>query len=425
MGLAVHFAGLSAEPKATLIASSESGWPQWRGLRRDGISHETNLLQQWPQAGPPLLWKISGLGRGYSSPIINSNRLYITGEIGNDLRIFALDSQGQKVWQNTNGAAWKGQYPGARACCAFRDGRLFHLNAHGRVACFDAASGRELWSLSLVERFGGRVNTWAYSECLLVDGTNLIVTPGGTQALAAALDIKTGQTVWKTEPLLMGGTDEQVGTPDRPSYASPILVQFGPTRMIVDCSQRHVFAVDAVNGRLLWNRPLRTRYSVIAATPLLVNNAIFATAPDTDDARLYALLPGDNGVSVQELWSTTLDTCHGCTLYLPTHDAIFGSWYRLHKGLACLDPANGKVRYRSDAMAKGSAIFADNRLYYLSEEGDMALLELTASAFEFKGRFRLVPERQSDVWAHPVLLDGKLYLRCHENLFCYDVKRGN
>ena len=183
-----------------LIASPEPGWSQWRGPRRDGISDEKGLLPSWPVGGPATLWKTEGLGMGWSSPIIVGERIYLTGDVGDDLVVFALDRKGKIQWQAKNGRAWKGPYPGARACCAWSEGRLYHLNAHGRLACLDAGSGQELWAVDVLERFGGRNITWAVSECLLVDGPRVIVTPGGTKALMAALDKRTGATIWTTDP---------------------------------------------------------------------------------------------------------------------------------------------------------------------------------------------------------------------------------
>jgi len=217
-----------------LTASPEPGWPQWRGPRRDGISRETGLLPRWPEGGPLLLWTSTNLGRGYSSPIISGGRIFLTGDVGNDLRVFALDLAGNPLWQATNGQAWKGPHPGARACCALRGGRLFHLNAHGRVACLDPATGRELWAVNVIERFGGKVPTWALGECLLVDGPRVLVTPGGSRALTAALDAKTGETVWTSEPLRMDESPDpahervagKAGETDPAGYASPILMQF-------------------------------------------------------------------------------------------------------------------------------------------------------------------------------------------------------
>ena len=190
-----------------LITSPEPGWPQWRGPRRDGISDEKDLLQSWPEGGPKLLWKIDGIGAGWSCPIIVGQRIYITGDVGEDLVIFALNLNGEVQWKIKNGRNWKNPYPGARACCVFSEGRLYHMNAHGRVVCLDAASGKELWAVNILERFDAKNITWALSECLLVDGPRLIVTPGGRKALMAALDKRTGKTIWITEPF---GNDKKI-----------------------------------------------------------------------------------------------------------------------------------------------------------------------------------------------------------------------
>jgi len=432
-GLLLRLVSLSLAESATntiveLVASPEPGWPQWRGPRRDGISRETGLLPQWPEGRPTLLWTSTNLGRGYSSPIISGGRIFLTGDVGDDLRIFALDLAGTPLWQATNGQAWKGPYPGARACCALRDGRLFHLNAHGRVACLDPATGRELWAVDIVERFGGKVPTWALGECLLVDGPHVIVTPGGSRALMAALDARTGEAVWTTEPLRMealpGPAHERVmgkpGETDPAGYASPILLQFADRRLILSCSLRHSFGVDADTGALLWTRPFVTRYHVIAATPVLVGDGVFITAPDSDGGKFYHLRRRESSVHPETVWTSPLDTCHGGLVV--AGDALFGSWYRRHRGWACVDARSGVILYETSELAMGSVTHADGRLYCLSQEGEMALIRPTPDRFEFTGRFRLVSDHDKDVWAHPVILDGRLYLRYHDRLFCYDIR---
>jgi outer membrane protein assembly factor BamB len=411
-----------------LIASPEPGWPQWRGPRRDGICTETGLLQSWPEGGPKLIWKVSGLGRGYSSPILTHGRIYLTGEVGEELRLFALNSEGRVVWQGKNGRSWTGPYPGARSCLAYRERRLFHMNAHGRVACLDPESGGEIWSVDVLERFGGKNITWALSECLLVDGQRLIVTPGGAGALMAALDVRNGETVWATKPLLLGQSpspahqrvDQPAGEADQASYASPILFSLGGRRHIVSCSLRHVFGVNADTGELLWTHPLPTRFLVIAATPVLCGDAVFVTAPDAGGGRLLRILSGEAGVGVEKLWSAPLDTCHGGLVLV--NDTLYGSCYRVCKGWSCLDARTGEERAHTTEIAMGSVLYGDQRLYCLSQEGEMTLIKPRPTGFEFTGRFRLVSERVRDAWAHPVILDGRLYLRFHETLFCYDIK---
>ncbi len=412
--------------RVELIASPEPGWPQWRGPRRDGKSDETGLLGAWPEGGPRLLWKRVGVGRGYSAPVIAGGRIHLGGDVGEELRLFTLDLEGQPLWEAVHGASWKNPYPGARASGAVLGGRLFHLNAHGRLAAFEAATGRELWAVSLFERFGGRNITWALSEGVIAEPDRIYVTVGGTEALMAAVDPSTGATVWASEPLRLGaGTGpshqrvaEGEGTVDSASYASPILVRAGERRLLVGCSLRHVFGVDAETGRLLWTRPLVTRYSVIAATPVLVGNAIFVTAPDTKDAALYRL--NETGSDVERVWQTTLDTCQGGVVAVG--DALYGGWYRPRRGWAALDARTGQVRYELSTLVKGAVTWADGRLYCMSENGEVALLKPGIDGFEVMGRFQLAQERQNDVWTHPVILEGRLYLRHQETLYCYSIR---
>jgi outer membrane protein assembly factor BamB len=412
------------------VGSPEAGWPQWRGPWRDGISRETGLLQSWPSAGPPLVWQATGLGRGYSAPILVDGRIILTGDGEDQLEIHALDLQGRPLWRTQNGESWKRPYPGARASLTYSQGRLYHMNAHGRVACLDAATGAEVWAFNVFERFGGRNITWALSECLLVDGPHVIVTPGGTQALMAALDKNTGATVWTTEPLRLGPSPspaqqrvaEPAGETDRASYASPILVTLNGRRQIIGCSMRHLFGVDADNGRLLWTQPLPTRFEVIAVTPVLVGDAVFVTAPDTPDGGfLVRLSTRDDEIDATMVWRTLLDTGHGGVVKVG--DALYGSWYRRNKGWACVDAASGEVRYSLPDLAKGSVLWADQRLYCLSEAGEVALLDPTPDGFRYEGRFRLVEGRVNDAWTHPVILNGRLYLRYQETLYCFDIRR--
>ena len=413
---------------AGLIASPEPGWPQFRGPRRDGICDETGLLKSWPASGPKLLWQTNGLGNGYSAPIITGGRIYLAGETNKELRISCLALGGRKVWESPNGRAWDGPYPGARASCTYNEGRIYHLNGHGRLGCFDAATGKELWAANVLDRFGGKTPTWGTGENLLVDRKVVIVTPGGTRALMAALDKKTGATVWSTEPLRLGAAPDAAherlggaeGEIDHCGYGSPLLFSLGQRRMIVSCSQRHVFGVDADTGQLLWTRPFPTRYLVIAATPVLVGDAVLVTAPDTDDGgKLFRIRGQEGNISVQTVWTTSLDTCHGGVVSIG--DALYGSWYRQGKGWLCVDLASGAVRYQLKGTEMGSILWADERLYCLSQDGEMALLEPAADRFEVAGKFRLVAGRRNDVWTHPVILDRKLYLRDHDRLFCFEV----
>lgn len=423
-------AAAQAPSEPALIASPEPGWPQWRGPRRDGRCDETGLQPAWPEGGPPRLWTAEHLGRGYSAPIVTGGRIYLTGDFEERLEILALDLQGQPLWRATNGLAWRREYPGSRSSCTVRDGRLFHKNAHGRVAAYDAGTGRELWAVDTLTAFDGRNITWGLSESLVVEGGRVFVTTGGPKALMVALDAPTGATVWTSEPLLLGAprtaAHERVAAPageaDPPGYTSPILARLAGHRQLINASLRHLFGVDADTGRLLWSRPFPTRYSVIAATPVLVGDAVLVTAPDAGGGRLFRVeADGGGGLSVSPVWRTDLDSGQGGVLL--HENRLFGAFYRARKGWAAVAASSGEVQHELPDLAMGPLLYADQRLYWLSQEGEMTLVRPDAGGLEIVSRFRFVPSRVQDAWAHPVIHDGRLYLRYHDRLECFDVRR--
>ena len=391
------------------IASLEADWPQWNGPRRDGISREKGLAPTWPEDGPELLWKMSSLGRGWSSPIIVGDRLYITGDVDDDVVIFAFDRDGKSLWQTKNGRSWIEQYPGARACCAYSEGKLYHMNAHGRVACLEATTGKELWAVDILDHFQGQNITWGLSECLLVDGPRVIVTPGGEKALMAALDKQSGRTLWTTEPL----------QEDRASHCSPLLFRHAGRRIVANCSSAHGFAVDADTGELLWTVPLRSPYGVNVTTPVYGDGQIFYVAPYVYGT-CYQLQLKESALKPEKVWDTTLDTCTGTVLLLD--GVLYGSGYQKNKLWLCMDWKSGQRRYEYKGLGTGAAVYAEGRLYCLAEDGRAALLRPMTERFQIDGQFRLVPKKVHDAWAHPVLLRGRLYLRYHETLWCYDVR---
>ena len=391
------------------IPSPEPDWPQWNGPRRDSISREKGLLQKWPKAGPKLVWRIGGLGRGWSSPIIVGGRIFITGDVNDSLIIAALDLNGKPLWETRNGRSWDGPYPGARASCTYSEGRLYHMNAHGRVACLEAATGDEVWAVNVLERFQGGNITWAMSECLLVDDQRVIVTPAGKKCLMAALDKHTGQTVWTTRPL----------GEDKAAYSSPLMFRHAGRRIVANCSSAHGFAVDADTGKLLWTVPLRSPHGANVATPVYGSGKVFYVTPYIFGT-CYKLESGESGPRPKKAWTTIMDTCTGTVLLLDGR--LYGSGYKKHKSWLCLDWSSGETRYEFKDFAPGSAVYADGRFYCLAEDGRAALLRPTSGGFEIDGQFRLVTRKVRDAWAHPVLLKGRLYLRYNETLWCYDVR---
>ncbi len=418
-GLSFANSSQPAPPTAQIIASPEPGWPQFRGPRRDGVSDERNLLPSWPEGGPKQLWSVGNLGRGWSSPIVVGDRIYLTGDVEGELRLFALDLQGQPVWNVAHGGSWNQQFRGARATPTFSAGRLYLLNAHGRVGCFDATTGREHWAVDVLTQFGGKNITWGLSECLLVDERAVFVTAGGSQALLVALDKETGAVLWQSAPLTDTAGD---GSVENASYVSPQLIHFAGRRLILGCSQRHLYCADAQTGALQWTRRFPTTYQAISTIPALIGNGVFMTAPLGRDGALFHLQPPltpDAPIGVTDGWTSSLDTLQGGLV--PVGDKLIGSFYGARKGWAAMSATTGAIVYQNSEWVKGAPLLADGRLYALCEDGWMRLLEAGPTQFHEHGHFRLA-EAKRDAWAHPVILHARLYLRYHDTLSCYDLR---
>jgi outer membrane protein assembly factor BamB len=418
--------GLAALWSCGLLAAAD--WPQFRGPNRDGVSAEADLLQRWPEGGPRLAWQADGIGHGYSSPVVQGDQVIVTGDIGEDLVIRALDRRsGTPRWQAAHGRAWKGQFPGARSTCALTEGRLYLLNTHGLVLCADSATGTALWTADILERFKGPNIQWGLSECLLVDQGRVIVTPGGDDAFLAALDAGTGQTAWASPPLrftrtvAFGGKAVEPPVPDvdRAGYASPVPFEVDGRRLLAAVGGRHLVVADAGNGELLWTREVAAIYEVIGAIPVWCEAGLLFAAPDVG-ALMFGVSVEAGKVAVTERWHHPIDNCHGA--FVQRDGAIFGAGYRLYRPWAAIEAATGAVRGELKDLAKGCILYADGRLYAFTETGDLALLRFGPEGLAVEGRFALPGATGSDNWSHPAIADGHLFVRCHDRLFCYDIR---
>lgn len=423
---------LSVVALSAVVFASEAGDEAWcnqfRGFRRDGVYESRDLLASWPEAGPPLLWQRDGIGQGYSSPIITPAGIFITGDRAADLVISALATDGTLRWEATNGAAWTGSYPGARATCTYHRGRLYHLNGHGRLVCLDAATGQELWAVSLLERYQAPNIQWGLSECLLVDGERVFAVVGGPETLMVALDAATGEQVWQSPPLhfqrsqAFGGkpVEPPVADTDKAGYASPVALRIGDRVFLATATARHFVLVDAATGELAWHQQMEVRHEVIGAIPIVRGTEVFFAAPDCGGF-LYRVALENGRVKMENRWRIDIDNCHGAMVL--AGDTLFGSGYRKNRNWAAVDWSTGRVLASLGELPIGSAVWADGRVYAQSERGTLLLLEPTPDALVERGRMVLTESRQLHIWAHPVIHDGRLYLRVGDSLRCHDLRR--
>src|SRR5216110_2997565 len=178
-------------------------WPQWQGPERTAHSKETGLLKQWPKDGPPLAWKVKGLGGGDSTPSVAAGRIYGMSNRGDDEMVWALsEKDGKEMWAVRIAPAHSQNFPqskeGPSATPTVDGDRLYVMGLAGNVACLQAADGKVVWQRNLVTDFGGRSPMWSFRESPLVDGEKVISTPGGEETTMVALSKLNGETIWKS-----------------------------------------------------------------------------------------------------------------------------------------------------------------------------------------------------------------------------------
>ncbi len=403
----------AAAPEVEVVKSAQPGWPQFGGPSRDRVCPETGLLESWPAEGPKLLWTATEIGKGYSSPAISGGMLYITGDEGDALVIHAFAVDGARKWKVANGKAWKGSFPGARASCVIDGDAVYHSNTQGRVVCLDAATGAERWAVDTLERFAAKNIMWGITDNLIVDAKHVYVAPCGEKALAAALDKKTGATVWAT-PALAGETA---------TYAAPLLVRRGDKRQYINCASASVFGVDADTGALLWTVPQPVDKSVIMLPLVLYGDSIFTGNATPEKAEFFRVRLGAEGVPAEKIWSNPWWAVHGGLAR--AGDRLYGTCISPEDkryGLYAFDPASGAMTPILPDTGSGATLYADGRVYYVTESGVVTLVKPTDAGGEVVGNFSLAKEgKLKEIWAHPVILDRKLYLRVNDKLHCYDV----
>ncbi len=391
-----------------------SDWPQFRGPNRDGKSTETGLLKKWPEGGPKLLWSVDGLGEGYSSIAVAGGLVYTTGMIEKEGVLFAYDLDGKLKWKKTYGPEWRASTPGTRAAPTVEDGRLYLISGEGAVFCFDAKTSERIWTVDAKEKFEGQKTSWGISESALIVGDNVICTPGGKDIAMVALNKLNGQTVWTSK-----------GLSEESSYCSPILIERGSRKLIVNMLAESVVGLDAGTGEVLWKEKEFGVKAINPVSPVYYDGCVYSTSGYDDGGMMLQLSP--DGAKVTRKWDDkTLDIHHGGAVLVDGY--IYGAnWKENPKGdWVCLDWNTGKVIYETKWNGnKGQIIYADGMLYCYDENtGDVALVPATSTGFKPVSSFNIPSGgKKNKHWAHPAISDGRLYIRYVDTLRVYDIKR--
>ncbi len=402
---------VAASGMATAIQADD--WPQWRGPHRDGISQETGLASAWPEGGPKLVWQKDDLGDGYGAVSVADGVIYLTANEGLDNELIkALDAQtGQVLWAVRIGKVGnpdqRPNYPAARSTPTVDGEEVYVLSSDGDIVCLKAQSGEVVWQRNVREDFEGRPGEWAYSESPLVDGNKVVVTPGGSQAAIVALDKKSGETLWKA----------QVPGSEDAAYASVVSVTAGDVKQYVAFLGLGIVGVSAEDGKFLWSYT-RTKGIANMPTPVVAGNVVYSATNRTGGGAVK--LTAENGdVKAEEIFfDTKLPSAIGGAVKVGDH--LYGSSGSI---FVCADFNTGEILWQERLSAPASVVAADGKLYLHTEDGQMLLVKVNPEKFEQLASFTPPgrPEGTGKTWAYPAIADGKLYIRQHGTVWCFDV----
>jgi outer membrane protein assembly factor BamB len=390
-------------------------WPQWRGPMRDGVSAETGLLDKWPEGGPPLAWKLSGLGRGLAAPITFKGRLYIPGEMQGSvsLQCFDLATQ-QRIWKC--GIPGDSGDPGASP--AIDGDALFGQANKGTNYCI-GLDGKLRWTKSCPRDFGGGLMNPAYQfpQTPLVDGNNVVVNPGGNDACVVALDRKTGATIWKIPASETGGPKGS----DRAAYSSAVISEGGGVHHYVFMVGHGLIGIRPRDGKVLWTYN-QAGGEANVPTPTVRGDYVYSCSSYGTGTVLLKLSPdGQGGVKAEKVYHNFGDDYQN----LMGQSVVIGNYaYTGTGGYSanphCIDLMTGKVVWKGQQQGAGVAgvTYADGKLFFRAESGHVTMIEATPKGYNLMGVFK-----GPGNWSHPVVSHGLLFTRNHDTLLAYDIKK--
>jgi len=409
-----------AQSSAADDSSAAGSSPGWRGKNRDAISTSKGLLKDWPAGGPKLVWSSDKAGFGYGDVSVIGSDIHLLGkdDDGEFIKRFSIDGKEVKKAKLDDGrnkylTGWGG---GPRSTPTIDGDLVYALSSNGKLACYDRSSLSEKWAKSLTSDFGGKTPQWGYAESPLVDGDKVVVTPGGSNC-AVAFNKNTGETIWKS-----------TGIEDPAGYSSFVPLVVGGKRMYVTQTMKNLVAFDADTGKLAWKFGEIGRRTAVIPTPIVSGNRVYVTAGYGAGCECVDIEPSDDGFKANKVYvNKNMSNHHGGVILLDGH--VYG--YSDPMGWMSQKLSDGDVAWKRKERdaGKGSIGYADGRFYLFEERmgGSCILIDASPEAWKERGRFKLPKNSSLDrgkgaVWSHPVIADGKLYLRDLDLLYCYDVK---
>ena len=401
------------------IESKAQDWPQWRGSNRDGVLEKTGLNLNWSQKKPQIMWEFRQAGSGYSSPTIVGTTLYCQGATDGNGFAFALDTKtGKLKWKQELGPEIVPERENCPRGSVTIDGdKLYLIRGIGQIHCLSATDGKVIWQKDFIKEFNGKLmSRWGFSESPLVDGNLVICSPGGVDGTMIALDKNTGAVVWRATEW----TDDA-------SHSSAIVAEVDGIRQYIQQSAKGVAGVSAKDGKLLWKIEMPGYRTAVIPTPIYNDHLVYVTSGYNAGCACIRLSKDGDGIKAETVYANSnLTNQHGGVVLMNGY--VYG--HSDASGWVCQNLKTGESAWSQrnrEGVTKGCIIGVAGHLIIVDERsGTIVVASASTEGWSELGRMEF-PERtqiqtmDNMVWAHPVIGEGKLFLRDHDLLFCYDL----
>ncbi len=405
-------------------------WPQWRGTNRDGIWTETGLVERFESAQLPIQWRVP-IGSGYCGPTVADGRVYLMDRVlkpTRQERVQCFDAEtGKPLWSYAYDCIYERvQYEaGPRASVTVHDGRAYSLGTMGHLHCFDAKSGQVLWSHDCRKEYVTQVPIWGIAGAPLVEGDLLIVPVGGKDnACLMAFDKVTGKEKWRA-------------LKDGVSYSAPIIIPQASQRVLVYITDQRIVGLEPRTGQLYWEQPWAPKeMEITIATPVFDGRYLVATSFYDG---MIVLKAHTDDLGVDRLWQRRgaseqkTDALHCCiSTPILQGDYIYG--VDSYGELRCLDLKTGD-RIWEDLTAVPKARWSNihmvrngDKVWMFNERGELIISGLAPDGFHEISRTKLLDptedqlgQRGGVAWSHPAFANHRIYARNDKELVCADL----
>ncbi len=425
-------------------------WPRFLGPHGNGVSDETNLLERWPDGGPPVVWD-KAVGAGYSAPSVQGHRLVLHQRQGNQEVVEGLEAAtGKSLWRYAYPSHFIDPYGynnGPRATPLLTTNRCFTFGAEGRLVCLNLADGALVWERDTGKDWLIPAAFFGVGSTPLLDHGRLLVMVGGQpDAGMVAFDPQTGHTLWESV-----GRKNWEGVPKsiwpgenifhwersdkQASYATPVAADLNGRHRVLCFMRQGLVSLDPRNGvvddSFFFRAPVAE--SVNASDPVVVSNEVFISSAYYKTGSALLRVRPDNG-KFEPRWRSRVLEIHWMTpLYRAGYLYAFSGRNPPDAHFACVELETGKLMWDVDerwaygvpqppVFGRGSCILAEDKLIVIGEGGLLGLFKVNPRRAEEVSRFQ-VPSLEFPCWAAPVLAHRRLYLRSEKRLVCLNLAR--